>query len=274
MTDYTKTLPEHIEKYLGENDLFLEVYNSTGDVAPGMAKPPLLFVHGAYTGSWMWSKYIRHFAEEGYRCYVMNLRGHYRSRVVDLTRVTFEDYLTDIREVIAECGEAPVIIGFSLGGILSQKLAETERTAGLVLIDSSVCRQVYEKVPFKKPAGVIPADIVPAPDRSESSSRDESAEDIEFQRKYLAMESGKAFGACSISFGGSKGISVDNSLVTCPCLVIRTSNDEEEEKRVRAEAEYFHGEYAGIKEATHTGLLVGQRYREGADIILKWLDRF
>ncbi|SHO44271.1 alpha/beta hydrolase family protein [Anaerocolumna xylanovorans] len=274
MKDYTKILPEHIEKYIGENDLFLEVYNGADDIPISEKKPPLLFVHGAYTGSWMWSKYIPHFAEEGWKCYVMNLRGHYKSRAMDLTRVSFEDYLEDIKEIIAECGEPPVMIGFSMGGILCQKIAEMEAASGMVSMDSSICRQVYEKVPFKKPAGNIPENIVPAPDRNESSSIDESAGDIEFQRKYLAMESAKALSACSISFGGTEGISIDNGVVTCPCLVIRTSNNMEEEKRVRAEAEYFHAEYTGMKEATHTGLLIGQRYKEGVDSILKWLERF
>lgn len=274
MKDYTKLLPEHTEKYVGENDLFLEIYKGADGVSIDKKRPPLLFVHGAYTGSWMWSKYIPHFTEKGWKCYAMNLRSHYRSRVMDLTRVSFEEYLEDVKKIIAECGEPPVVIGFSMGGILCQKLAETEKISGMVLIDSSICRQVYEKVPFKKPAGSIEGNIVPAPDRSESSSVDESAGDIEFQRKYLAMESARALGACAVGLGINEGISADSSLITCPCLVIRTSNNDEEERRVWAEAEYFHGEYAGIKEATHTGLLVGQRYREGVDIILKWLERF
>lgn len=278
MKDYTKLLPEHEEKYIGENDLFLEIYAGAKRDAESAEKrknkPPLLFIHGAYTGSWMWSKYIPHFVQEGFRCYVMNLRSHFKSRVMDMTRVTFEDYLEDIKEVIAECSEPPVIIGFSMGGILTQKIAETEKISGMVLIDSSICSQVHKEVPYKNTVDSIPVDIVPAPERSESSSVDESGEDIEFQRKYLSMESGKAFGACSIAFGESNGISIDNSLITYPSLVIRTSNNMEEEDRLRAEAEYFHAEYMGIKDSTHTGLLIGKRYLEVVGIMLRWLERF
>ena len=100
----------------------------------------------------MWSKYLPHFIREGWTCYVMNLRSHYRSRVLDMTQITFEDYLEDIHEVVqvvqAECGVTPVLIGFSMGGILSQKVAETAGLAGLVLIDSSLCREVHDKVPY------------------------------------------------------------------------------------------------------------------------------
>lgn len=269
--DYTKTLPEHKEKWVGENELFLEVYQSEIS-AEESRKPPLLFLHGAYTGSWMWSKYIPHFVNKGYQCYVMNLRSHYKSRVMDLTRVTFEDYLNDILEVIGECGEPPVLIGFSMGGILAQKIAESAHISGLVLIDSCVCKEVNEIVPYKDAAGIVRGNVVPAPERLEQSSIDESYDDIVFQRKYLSMESDKVLADCSIPFGASNGVSIDNSRINGPCLVLRAVNVEEDESRGRAEAAYFHGEFTGFSKTTHTGLLIGQRYQEVVKRILQWLE--
>ena len=274
MKDYTKTLPEHIEKYIGENDLFLEIFEG-GSVARAAGKrPPLLFVHGAYTGSWMWSKYIPHFVDEGWKCYAMNLRGHYRSRVTDLTRVTFEDYLEDIREVIAECGGPPIVIGFSMGGMLTQKLAETAGFAGLVLIDSSISREVYEIAPYGEEDEYKMGIIEPAPAREETSSMDESPEDIAFQKKYLAMESSKAIGAYRCFHEGNYGVSINGALAKCPCLVIKAVNGRDDELRGKATAGQFHGEYAGFRNTTHTGLLVGQRYLKVVDRMLEWLKTY
>lgn len=273
MQDYTKMLPKHIEKCIGENDLLLEVFENADYFQTAANRPPLLFVHGAYTGSWMWSKYIPHFVSKGWKCYVMNMRGHYKSRVMDLTKVTFDDYLDDIREVMAECGEPPILIGFSMGGILAQKLAETAVLAGLVLIDSSVSREVNEKVPYKETDVIEPGIILPAPDRDELSI-DESEDDITFQKKYLAMESSKAVSAYSFAFGSKDGISVDSSLITCPCLVIKAVNNDDDERRGTAIAEHFGAEYTGFWNTTHTGLLVGQRYMEVVDRLLVWLKRF
>ncbi len=271
MKDYTKLLPEHIEKFIGEQDLFVEIYESQSTM-PGTTKaPPLLFVHGAYTGSWMWSKYIPHFLKDGWKCIAMNLRSHYKSRSMDLTRTTFEDYLADIKEIIAQCGEAPILIGFSLGGTLSQKIAETERLAGLVLIDSSLCKEVNELEPYESPVE-FPFDlIVPAPAREERVSPDESEEDIAFQKKYLSMESSLAFRSSACWAKGIEGISVNSALVTCPVLVIRAVNSESDDRRGKAEAAYYRGEYTGLQGTTHTGLLVGQRYLEAVDRILAWL---
>ncbi|MDR6884088.1 alpha/beta fold hydrolase [Bacillus sp. 3255] len=270
MRDYTKALPDHTETYIGENDLFLEIFE--GETV-SENRPPLLFVHGAYTGSWMWSKYIPHFISDGWKCFVMNLRCHYKSRVLDITKITFEDYLEDIKEVIAMCGVPPILIGFSMGGILGQKLAETVDLAGLVLIDSSISREVHDLVPYKELAQMSLGMIVPPPVRDEHSTIDESADDIAFQRKYLAMESSKAFSAFSYLYG-SKGISIESNSISCPCLVIKAVNCEDDDRRGRLTAEHLHAQYMGISHTTHTGLLVGQRYREPVDGIMEWLKGF
>lgn len=271
MRDFTKELPDHTEKYIGENDLFLEIFEGEGLLKAAKQRPPLLFIHGAYTGSWMWSKYIPHFIHEGWKCYVMNLRSHYKSRLLDMTKITFEDYLEDIKEVIAECDAPPILIGFSMGGILSQKLAETVKIAGLVLIDSVISKEAFEAVPYKE-LDKITELLLPAPAREELSSIDETADDIEFQRKYLTMESSKAFSAFAFT-SESKGISIDSSSISCPTLVIKAVNCNDDDRRGMVTAEHLRAEYKGLWNTTHTGVLVGQRYMEAVDMIIDWLKR-
>ena len=274
MKDYTKILPPHIEKYIGENDLFLEIFEGEGDSDCSENRPPLLFVHGAYTGSWMWSKYIPHFIRKGWKCYAMNMRSHYKSRVMDMTKVSFEDYLEDIKEVIAECSEPPIIIGFSLGGILCQKIAETVKLTGLVLIDSSISKEVNEISPYESTLENTLGIIASAPTRDEHSSIDESEDDIAFQKRYLSMESSKAMSVCACWIKGIVGISIDERLITCPSLVIKALNSDEDDRRGRVEAQHLNAEFTGFFNTSHTGLLVGQRYMEVVDRITEWLKRF
>ncbi len=274
--EYTKLLPPHVERMVGENDLYLEEYEGAGSPEISGAKLPLLFVHGAYTGSWMWSKFIPHFIGGGWKCYAMNLRSHYKSRVMDMTKITFEDYLEDVKEIISvvkeECGTAPVIIGFSLGGILCQKLAETEELHGMVLIDSCMCREVNAIAPYDALIENNFGMVVPAPVRDKCPGIDESLEDIAFQIKYLSMEAAQALLACGCWIKGIEGIPVDSRFLTCPVLVIKAVNSDQDDRRGRAEAEYFHAEYTGLWNTTHTGLLVGQRYQETANRVLVWLE--
>lgn len=273
MEDYTKVSPQHIEKYIGENDLFLEIYEGSGHFQLKQRRAPLLFVHGAYTGSWMWSKYIPHFIENGFTCYVMNMRSHYKSRVMDMTQISFEDYLDDIKEIIAECGEPPIVIGFSMGGILSQKLAEEVTLGGLVLVDTSISKEVNMIAPYEDVEENALGMVVPAPLRQDETSIDESSNDIAFQKKYLQMESSKALGAISCWLKGNEGVSINGSLITCPCLVVKVVNSDGDDRRGRATAEQLKGEYMGLWGTSHTGLLVGQRYFEVVERILKWILR-
>lgn len=275
MIDYIKMLPQHVEKVIGMNDLFLEVFEGEDCSEDEVHRPPLLFIHGAFTGSWMWSKYIPHFTSNGWKCYSMNLRSHYKSRVMDMTKISFEDYLEDIKLVIeqiySDCGMKPIVIGFSLGGILSQKIAETEEPKGLVLIDSSISKEVNEIAPYDSPVENNLGIIMPAPVRDENFSLDESEDDIIFQRKYLSMESSKAMVACGCWIRGVSGVSINSKLITCPTLVIKSVNSEEEDRRGNAEAVHLNATYAAIWNSTHTGLLVGQRYMESVEPILDWL---
>ncbi|WP_458461213.1 alpha/beta hydrolase [Paenibacillus sp.] len=275
MTDYTLWLPEHEVKKIGEHALHLEIFEGTAvpNSKTMINRPPLLFVHGAYTGSWMWSKYIPHFVEQGWTCCAMNLRSHYKSRVMDMTQITFNDYVEDIREVLAEFNEPPVLIGFSMGGILSQKIAETVTLAALIVIDTSLSKEVHQVIPYPETDRTTPGIIIPAPVRDELTSIDETAEDIAFQRKYLQMESSKAFSTFSVMFGADGGVSINGDLIHCPSLVIKAVSCEDEEHRGRLTAEQLRAEYAGLWDTTHTGLLVGQRYMEAVDIILEWLHR-
>ncbi|MNN05533.1 hypothetical protein D3C81_1182980 [compost metagenome] len=113
---------------------------------------------------------------------------------------------------------------------------------------------------------------MPAPVREEESSMDETADDIAFQRKYLTMESAQAFSAFSFHFG-TKGISIDGKLISCPCLVINAVNEEDDDRRGRMTAEQLSAEYTGLLGTTHTGLLVGKRYLEAVNRIMDWLKK-
>ncbi|MGE5472081.1 MAG: alpha/beta hydrolase [Bacteroidota bacterium] len=100
--------------------------------------PPVLFIHGAFAGGWMWTETFMPFlAEAGYPCYALSLRGHGGSHGhenIDWHSVS--DYVDDIKTVADWLGEAPVLAGHSMGGFLAQKYLERHQTPGVALICS------------------------------------------------------------------------------------------------------------------------------------------
>lgn len=101
--------------------------------------PPLLFLHGRCHGAWAYIRWSSYFAHAGWRCFALSLRNHPGSRRLsgaDFLGTSLEDYVADLRTALDWAGEACVVVGHSLGGIVAQKAAETTRLAGLVLVAS------------------------------------------------------------------------------------------------------------------------------------------
>ncbi|SEP47097.1 Lysophospholipase, alpha-beta hydrolase superfamily [Methylobacterium sp. ap11] len=99
---------------------------------------PLLFVHGAFGGAWMFEEiFLPHLARRGRRAAAVSLRGHGRSQGGrQLRDATLSDYLADVSLALAQWGEPPVLVGHSLGGLLAQRLLGRVPLRGLVLMAS------------------------------------------------------------------------------------------------------------------------------------------
>lgn len=107
--------------------------------------PPLVFAHGIFHGSWLWWNFMGFFASRGIVCYGLNYRGHFLSSGHDrLGRAVVADYVADVKTALAAVGREAILVGHSMGGIVSQKVAESMRLDKLVLLDSAPCKEITE----------------------------------------------------------------------------------------------------------------------------------
>jgi pimeloyl-ACP methyl ester carboxylesterase len=99
---------------------------------------PILFLHGAFGGAWMWREiFMPYFARRGRASLALSVRGHGRSEGhEELRSWGVSEYLDDIRRAFAELGEPPVVVGHSLGGLLAQMLIGREPMRALALLGS------------------------------------------------------------------------------------------------------------------------------------------
>lgn len=88
--------------------------------------PPLLFVHGAFCGAWIWAEHLLPaLAEAGWTAHAVSLRGHGASDGQDALRETgLDDFVSDVRQVMDELPRPPVLIGHSMGGMVVQRVIE------------------------------------------------------------------------------------------------------------------------------------------------------
>lgn len=99
---------------------------------------PLLFVHGSFSGAWVWDEhFLPYFAAQGYDAHALSLRGHGDSFGHEhLDAHSVHDYVDDLATVIGDLGTAPVLIGHSMGGFVVQKYLERHAVPAAVLMCS------------------------------------------------------------------------------------------------------------------------------------------
>jgi pimeloyl-ACP methyl ester carboxylesterase len=99
-------------------------------------RAPILFIHGTAGKPAHFDSWVRYFEQTGHRCVAPALPGHVPDDPAGLDRLTFHDFVASVGEVASGLGEPPVIIGYSIGGVIGQVLASSTECAGLVLLAS------------------------------------------------------------------------------------------------------------------------------------------
>ncbi len=104
-------------------------------------KPPLLFIHGAFTNAECWKEYyLDYFAKNGYHAVALSLRGHGKSWGSEsLYSFGIDDYVKDVTKTVAGFKKEPVLIGHSMGGLVVQNYLKLPGSrAGAAILMASV----------------------------------------------------------------------------------------------------------------------------------------
>ncbi len=105
-----------------------------------LKKTPILFVHGAWHGSWCWEQgFTDEFLQNGHDCYLINFTGHEADKSIrkNIKWKSISDYVSELSDAISQINEPPIIIGHSMGGFIAQKYLETHHAKGCVLLASA-----------------------------------------------------------------------------------------------------------------------------------------
>jgi pimeloyl-ACP methyl ester carboxylesterase len=113
-------------------DLELIEVRAHGD---GVGRAPLLCIHGAFAGAWMWEPFLHHIGCCGRSAAALSFRGHGQSGGAALLReARLSHYIADVMRVIGQLDEPPVVVGHSLGALIAQQLLSRVRIRALVLL--------------------------------------------------------------------------------------------------------------------------------------------
>jgi pimeloyl-ACP methyl ester carboxylesterase len=253
------------------------IYVETHQPERRSRKPPLLLVHGALTGSWLWSSFAAYLAERGWEAHAMNFRGHYTSDVADLEEVTMADYANDIGVAVRQLGRPPIIIGWGTGALAGLLYAQRQPVLGLVLLAPSPPAGALPRRPLETELKAVPSVydagwwgwIAPM-ERLREWMPDMSDEELSKMQELLAgaRESGSARRERMI------GVEVDPARVDVPTLVIGAGLDDViHPSEASRTADLLGATYELFPGASHFGLVMGsETWPEVAGSVLGWLE--
>jgi pimeloyl-ACP methyl ester carboxylesterase len=101
-------------------------------------RPPIVLVHGAANSASIWTFWQRELAAHGWASYAIDLRGHGRSEPIDLSRTGMHDYAADVCTLARQFTPPPVVLGWSMGGLVALMVAAVGLASAVIALAPSV----------------------------------------------------------------------------------------------------------------------------------------
>jgi pimeloyl-ACP methyl ester carboxylesterase len=225
---------------------------------------PLYLLHGELGGSWVWHRFLGHFAPRGWEGHALNLRGHYWSETADFADVDMSTYIDDALSGTQFMPRPPVVIGHGMGGLLAMKVAAEQEVSALVLISSALPAALLPPPP-EHMVRLLPRQFRRellgwdgAPEIIQRQNPDLTLADVRRIQHMMGVESGRARRQML------EGVDVDlEALPDVPRLVIGAGLDryfpEAESERL---ADWLSAEYQPYGAHSHYGLVLGEHSHE------------
>ena len=236
---------------------------------------PLYLLHGELGGSWVWERYLQHFAQRGWEGHALNLRAHFWSDTADFEELDLESYLDDALSGYDALGRTAVIVGHGMGGLLALLVAQQRETAGIVLLSPALPDPIRPTSPSHVVRLVPPRfrqELIGwagAPELIQRQNPDLTLADVARIQHLMGAESGAARRQML------EGMTVDpGALGPVPRLVIGAGVDRQfsaaDSERL---AEWLGAEYQPFGAHSHYGLVLGEESHEQvADAIRAFLE--
>lgn len=241
-------------------------------------KPPLLLIHGALTGSWLWTEFAAYLAERGWEAHAMNLRGHFTSDLAELEETSMRDYADDVGVALRHLGRPAVLIGWGIGALAALMHAERHPVLGLVLLAPSPPASALPRRPEEHELRAVPPIYDAAwwgwtGTREQLRERMPDMDDVDLEKMSELLAGARESGQARRE--RMEGIPVDAaSLGEVPSLVIGAGLDDvihpTEARRV---ADLLGADYEYFPSASHFGLVMGEHtWPDVAQGVLGWLE--
>ena len=249
----------------------------------------IVMIHGMWGGGWCWENYQKFFEVKGYHCITPTLRFHDMSPSeppdLRLGNTSLLDYAEDLEREIKKLDTMPILMGYSMGGLLAQILGSQGLARAIVLLTpASPCGIMALKPSVLRSflSGLTKWNFWKRPMRQTFNEAVYSMlqlmtpeEQKEIYSRFV-YESGRAASEIGFwIFDPNKASKVDESKITCPVLIIAGAQDRiTPVSVVRKIAAKYRAVSTYREFANHAHWVVGEPdWQEIAECVSGWLDQ-
>src|SRR5262249_57910868 len=95
--------------------------------AEGHARAPVILVHGAANSGRVWTFWQGELARRGWSSHAIDLRGHGTGAPAELGTTRMADYADDVVALARRLRQPPILVGWSMGGLVAMMAAPARR---------------------------------------------------------------------------------------------------------------------------------------------------
>src|SRR5262244_3975112 len=95
-------------------------------------RPSVILVHGAANSARVWTFWQGELARRGWSSHAVDLRGHGASAPAELGTTRMADYADDVVALARSLRQPPILVGWSMGGLVAMMAAAACRARACV----------------------------------------------------------------------------------------------------------------------------------------------
>jgi pimeloyl-ACP methyl ester carboxylesterase len=220
--------------------------------AKDQGRPPVVLVHGAANSAAVWTYWSAALAADGWPTYAIDLRGHGASALTNLSKTSMRDYLADVRQLTGQLRERPIIVGWSMGGLVAIMAAGAGAARACVGLAPSTPTQKMDTTAWLRVGDF-------GPEEYGITSRDPDDQpampDMDREERLIALGS---LGRESRYARDERQRGIVVSSLPCPLLIV-TGTDDRQWPRERSADLHLPAEHVVGEGASHWGLVLNRR---------------
>jgi len=252
-------------------------------------KRKIFFIHGMWARGESLSNLTEYFESKGYDCIAPDLPAHanYEKAENEVADYGFMDFVNHIADEILKLDEKPVVIGHSMGGLITHKIAEMGLAEKVVMITPATQRGITN-FNFGSIKGFLSVVMKPffwrKPIAPSQKGLDYICGEVPEERRKdifnsFVPESGKTFMQMSLwAFDSSRSTEIENTRIECPVLQIAGGKDKiipctvlsKQAKLMEHAIDDF--EFKVYDEHGH-GIVWEDGWENFADDIINWIEK-